>query len=467
MKILYSFLGFMLWFTLFNKTTAQVSEETKMVPFVSGIENIVGITHAGDSRLFVINQSGTIHIVNANGTLEDMPFLDISEKVTFGGERGLLGIAFHPDYKINGYFYINYVGKANRTVIARYQVRADNPQLADASSEQVLMTILQPFQNHKGGQLSFGPDSMLYIGLGDGGSSGDPNNNANNPLELLGKILRIDVIHGDPYSIPVSNPFHDIDNGRGEIWALGLRNPWRFSFDRLTGDLWIADVGQDKYEEINFQPANSKGGENYGWRCYEGNEAFNKNGCKEDTTFTFPIYTYDHNEGCSITGGYVYRGNPSSPYYGHYFFTDYCTNNIWTLHKEGNTWVREDYGSYPGRNFTTFGEDVNGELYIAGTMTDTIYKVMSSTTGIDNNPFSDQVKVIQLPNSSKIRVETTQSIQQAVKIVMMDIKGRIIFTASTYDSSYEFDPGSLPMGTYLLNVGAQGKNFVHKLIVTR
>jgi len=467
MKFICNMMGLMLLLALFNKTIAQPSDENKMVPFATGINNIVGITHAGDSRLFVTDQSGIIRIVNADGSLQEMPFLDISDKVTFGGERGLLGLAFHPSYATNGYFYVNYVGKANRTIIARYKVMADNPQLADPSSEVILMTILQPFMNHNGGHISFGPDSMLYIGLGDGGSAGDPQNNANDPLELLGKMLRIDVNHGDPYAIPASNPFFNTDNARGEIWALGLRNPWRFSFDRFTGDLWIADVGQDKYEEINFQPASSKGGENYGWRCYEGNEAFNRAGCESNAKYTFPIYTYNHDEGCSITGGYVYRANPSSPYYGQYFFTDYCTSIIWTLHKAGDSWVRADFGSYPGSNFTTFGEDVNGELYLASAKTGTIFKVISSTTGVQDNPLSKEVKVIQLPGSSKIRIETSQNAGEEMKIIMADMKGTVIFTANTRDKSYEFDPGDLPAGTYVVNVGANGKKFTQKLIVTK
>jgi glucose/arabinose dehydrogenase len=342
---------------LFDNTIAQTSDE-KMVVFATGLDNTVTITHAGDNRLFVVNQEGTIHIVDSAGNVNSEPFLDIEEKIIFQGERGLLGLAFHPNYSTNGYFYINYVGQGNRTHISRFKVSASDADKADPESEFNLMEILQPFNNHNGGQLSFGPDGFLYIGLGDGGSAGDPDNRARNPLERLGKILRIDVNQGEPYGIPASNPFVNSTSPQNEIWASGLRNPWRFSFDRLTGDLWIADVGQDKVEEINFQPASSPGGEDYGWRCYEGNEAFNRAGCDTDTSFTFPIYTYPHGPECSVTGGYVYRGSASSPYYGHYFFADWCSDMIWTLHREGDEWVKEDFGHFPESSFSTFGEDV-------------------------------------------------------------------------------------------------------------
>lgn len=464
MKTLYRFFWLLLFIPLIYDAGAQTNEPSIMTPFANGIKNPVGITNAGDERLFVIDQEGIIRIIQPDGTVNAEPFLDITSRVIFRGEMGLLGLAFHPDYKTNGYFYVNYVGKGNRTNIARFSVNAEDPDKADPSSEVTLMEILQPFENHKGGNLAFGPDSMLYIGLGDGGSAGDPQNRARNPLELLGKILRIDVNHGDPYAIPPTNPFHDLDNARGEIWALGLRNPWRFSFDRLTGDLWIADVGQDKFEEINFQPAASNGGENYGWRCYEGNQAFNRAGCDADTTFTFPVYTYAHGPECSIIGGYVYRGSGTSPYYGHYFFADWCSDKIWTLHKEGNIWVKQDFGNYPGNNFTTFGEDANGQLYVAGFKTGILYKVIANATATDTDPLAETIKVIQIRNSNKIRIESLQDIRGEKQILVTDIKGAVLFSASTKENSYEFDTGALPAGTYIINIGAEGKKFVHKLI---
>ena len=350
--------------------------QIKMAPFASGLSNPVSITNAGDSRLFVVDQEGYIRIVDPTGKVNPQPFLDIRERVNFGGERGLLGLTFHPDYLSNGYFYVNYVGKGDITHISRFKVSPSNAQMADPGSELILLTQAQPFPNHKGGSLNFGPDGFLYIGLGDGGSAGDPGNRAQNPKERLGKILRIDVNEGNPYAIPATNPFYNSTSTLGEIWALGMRNPWRFSFDRLTGDLWIADVGQDKVEEINFQPATSKGGENYGWRCYEGNLAFNNAGCNPQSSHTFPIYTYLHGDECSVTGGYVYRGIKSSVYYGRYFFSDYCSDRIWTLHKVGANWVKEDFGQFPGNGFTTFGEDAQGLLYIAGASSGKIFKVL-------------------------------------------------------------------------------------------
>lgn len=235
-------------------------DETKMVPFAQGLSNTTSITHAGDSRLFVVDQEGLIRIVDSNGNVNSQPFLDIQGRVTTGGERGLLGLAFHPQYNSNGYFYVNYVGEGDITHISRFNVSSSNEDLADPESEFVLLTVDQPATNHNGGNLSFGPDGFLYIGLGDGGGSGDPDNRAQNPMDYLGKILRIDVDQGDPYAIPSSNPFFNSETALEEIWALGLRNPWRFSFDRLTGDLWIADVGQNEVEEINFQEAASQGG---------------------------------------------------------------------------------------------------------------------------------------------------------------------------------------------------------------
>jgi len=347
-----------------------------MVPFATGLSNPVSITNAGDSRLFVTDQAGLINIIASDGQVKAEPFLDISDRVTFAGERGLLGVAFHPSYKSNGYFYVNYVGPGDITTISRFKVSTANPDKADPQSELKLLTVPQPYINHNGGDLVFGPDGYLYIGLGDGGSGGDPENRAQNPKEYLGKMLRIDVNHGNPYSIPASNPFYNSTTTLGEIWALGLRNPWKYSFDRLTGDLWIADVGQNLTEEIDLQPAASKGGENYGWRCYEGNEVYNSSLCTlPSTSLTFPIYEYPHGDECSITGGFVYRGSRSSIYYGHYFFADYCSDRIWTLHKVGNSWVREDFGQYPDNNFCAFGEDAAGQLYVAGLKTGTIYLV--------------------------------------------------------------------------------------------
>ena len=256
-------------------------------------------------------------------------------------KRGLLGLAFHPDYENNGYFYLNYTGSGGDTRVSRFSVSSD-PDVADANSEVVLFIQDQPEANHNGGNLEFGPDGYLYIGLGDGGGFDDLDNNAQDTSQLLGKMLRIDVDNGNPYGIPDDNPFIGPDGIPDEIWAIGLRNPWRYSFDALTGDLWIADVGQNIWEEINKQPASSAGGENYGWRCYEGDVSFNTSGCAPIENYVFPVYDYSHaNNNCSVTGGFVYRGNEMPEHYGKYFFCDYCSGTFWTL--------TEDGGNYYGR----------------------------------------------------------------------------------------------------------------------
>lgn len=350
----------------------------KLIPFADNIDFPVTITHAGDSRLFVVGQEGYIWIIDTAGNKVSDAFLDIHERVVYGGERGLLGLAFHPNFKQNGFFYINYVGAGDSTHISRFTLSPSDRNLADPASEYKLITMKQPYENHNGGNLCFGPDGYLYIGMGDGGSGGDPENRSQNPSLLLGKMLRIDVNGGQPYAIPTTNPFVDSAGFRPEIWATGLRNPWRFSFDKLTGDLWIADVGQDAIEEIDFQKADSKGGENYGWRCYEGNNTYNTDSCDQTKNFVFPVHTYPHGPECSVTGGYVFRGDVSSPYYGHYFFADYCSDKIWTLHPEGQKWVAAEFGMFKGNNFCTFGEDYQGRIYVAGIKSGTIYKINTS-----------------------------------------------------------------------------------------
>jgi glucose/arabinose dehydrogenase len=349
-----------------------------LTPFASGLDQPVCITHANDSRLFVVGQAGYIFIIDSNGKVQHMPFLDIHKRVVCAGERGLLGLAFHPRFKENGYFYVNYVGENDSTHISRFSIDKSNPEMADPTSELNLLSIKQPFENHNGGNLCFGPDGFLYIGMGDGGSAGDPGNRAQNKKEFLGKMMRIDVNNGNPYAIPSTNPYVHDSSALGEIWSLGLRNPWRFSFDRLTGDLWIADVGQNEIEEIDFQPSSSKGGENYGWRRFEGNKAFNPENQPKDSSLTYPVYSYPHGPECSITGGFVFRGSADSPYYGYYFFADYCSDKIWTLHNESGIWKKEDFGTFDGNHFSTFGEDMKGNLYIAGLSSGTIYRVSDS-----------------------------------------------------------------------------------------
>ncbi|MBE2197645.1 MAG: PQQ-dependent sugar dehydrogenase, partial [Anaerolinea sp.] len=321
------------------------------------------LTHAGDDRLFVTEQQGVIRII-ANGRVLPDPFLYIVNRVGSNEyEQGLLSVAFHPRYAENGYFYVNYTNTNGRTVVSRFQVSADNPNLASANSELILLTIPQPYANHNGGQVKFGPDGYLYVGMGDGGSANDPLRAGQDLNNLLGKLLRLDVdFNPDGYAIPADNPFVTDDNARNEIWAYGLRNPWRFSFDRLTGDLFIADVGQNLWEEINFQPAASRGGENYGWRIMEASYCFMADAC-DQTGLILPIFEYNHELGCSVTGGYIYRGAELS-LYGNYFLGDYCQGTIWGLTPtDAGGWQATVVYQGAG-NISSFGEDVNGELYV-------------------------------------------------------------------------------------------------------
>jgi glucose/arabinose dehydrogenase len=320
------------------------------------------LTHAGDDRLFVVEQPGRIRIVE-NGQLLERPFLDITEKVAAdGNEQGLLSVAFHPAYKTNGQFFVNYTRQPDgATAIERYTVSQDDANRADDRSGKVILTIAQPEANHNGGQLQFGPDGYLYIGMGDGGGAGDRHGAIGNGQDLnalLGKILRIAVTNQDTYAIPGDNPFGT------EVWSYGWRNPWRFSFDRVNGDLYIADVGQNAYEEVHFQPASSAGGENYGWRIMEGLHCFNpRQGC-DQTGLVLPIAEYSHDEGgCSITGGYVYRGAQYPALDGFYVFGDYCTGYIWSLQRAGDQW-QMDKRLESGVRISSFGEDLNGELYV-------------------------------------------------------------------------------------------------------
>jgi uncharacterized protein (TIGR03437 family) len=352
-------------------------QEIRTVQVATGIAGPTDIQTPGDGsgRLFILQQSGVIRIVK-NGSVLPAPFLDIHTKTTGDGERGLLGLAFPPGFAQKQRFYIDYTDLNGDTVIAQYRVSA-NPDVADPASEVVLLHITQPFANHNGGQVRFGPDGYLYIAMGDGGSAGDPMGNGQSLGTLLGKLLRIDVESAPgQVLIPPDNPFVNQSGARGEIWAYGLRNPWRFSFDRANNDLWIADVGQDTYEEVDLQPAASHGGENYGWNLMEGLHCFTA-GCSMQG-LTLPIAEYQHTEGaCSITGGFRYRGNGSPGLRGTYIYGDYCNGRIWGLEWIGSAWasrllLASDF------NITTFGEDEAGEVYVADAKAGTIYRIEGS-----------------------------------------------------------------------------------------
>lgn len=346
------------------------------------------IANAGDSRLFITERAGRIRIINPSGTVLPTPFLDIQDRVDNAthSERGLLGLVFHPDYPNTPYFYVNYTEEdTGDTVVARFTTTSDS-NIADAASELEILRLAQPAANHNAGDLNFGPDGYLYIGTGDGGSGGDPwgnIGNGQNGQALLGKMLRLDVDSATPYAIPPDNPFVDDPDVRDEIWALGLRNPWRFSFDRLTGAMYIADVGQNAWEEVNFQPASSTGGENYGWRCYEGTHAFNSD-CGSATSFVFPFDDYPHSgaandSGVSVTGGFVYRGATYPDLQGYYLYADFGSSNVW-LAQDDDGWQITPLGNISGlSNISTFGEGCDGELY-AASYGGTIFQITTAQT---------------------------------------------------------------------------------------
>jgi glucose/arabinose dehydrogenase len=362
---------------VFAAVLAQAQPVANLEPVAHGLTNPVSITHAGDARLFITLQNGLIVIYDGTQVLP-VPFLDVRSLVSAGGERGLLSVAFHPHYAQNGLFYINYTNTAGNTVVARYTVSPQDPNGANASSAVTLLTIAQPFANHNGGQLQFGPDGYLYIGMGDGGSGGDPGNRAQNLGELLGKMLRIDVDSASPYAIPASNPFRTTAGARPEIWAFGLRNPWRFSFDRATSDLWIADVGQGTWEEIDVQPAGSAGGENYGWRRMEGTHCFNPATNCNTGTMVLPVVEYDHGVGCSVTGGYVYRGARYPRLAGTYVYGDFCSGTIWGATRSASGTVTSRVLYQAPFDISTFGEDAAGELYVAAYSTGTLFHIVDS-----------------------------------------------------------------------------------------
>ena len=349
---------------------SRISPGTRIVT----VKKPTHVTHAGDGsgRLFITEQEGRIVIVK-DSVLLSVPFLDIRDRVGCCGERGLLSAAFPPGYREKRYFYVNYTDKAGDTKVARYRVTKDADR-ADPASEEIVLAVQQPYANHNGGQLAFGPDGYLYIGMGDGGSANDPHGNGQKMSTLLGKLLRIDVESGArPYAVPPSNPFVGKKEVRPEIWASGLRNPWRFSFDRATGDLFIADVGQDRFEEVNVQPPSSKGGENYGWNVLEGSHCLRSKTC-DIAGLVLPVAEYDHGQGCSVTGGMVYRGKALPHFQGNYVYGDYCSGRIWGMRKEDGRWNPAELAD-TRLSISTFGEDEAGEVYVADHSNGGIYRL--------------------------------------------------------------------------------------------
>jgi glucose/arabinose dehydrogenase len=317
------------------------------------------------SRLFIVQKGGVIRIIK-DGVLLPTPFLDLSSQVSGANEQGLLGLAFDPDYGATGQFVVHYTDLAGDTRVSYFRI-SSNPDIADGASEQLVLSADQPFDNHNGGQVTFGPDGFLYLGLGDGGSSGDPEGRGQDLSDLLGSILRIDARGATPYAIPADNPFLGIAGASPEVWSYGLRNPWRFSFDRATGDLYIGDVGQQSYEEINVAMASEGAGRgvNYGWRIMEGAHCFGGGNC-DQSGLTLPVLEYGHGEGCSVTGGYVYRGNAIPSLQGQYFFADVCQGWVRSFrHSAGAVTELTEWPSLStGGSIVSFGEDGAGELYV-------------------------------------------------------------------------------------------------------
>ncbi|MCY4246553.1 MAG: PQQ-dependent sugar dehydrogenase [Chloroflexi bacterium] len=340
----------------------------QLTTVATGFHRPIYATHAGDGtgRLFVLEQSGKIWILE-DGQQVPVPFLDVSTLISPAAlsqrytEQGLLGLAFHPDYANSGVFFIYYTDRGGNAVIARYQMMPEQPYLADPSSEQILFRLNQPYANHNGGHIDFGADGYLYIALGDGGSANDPLGAGQNRQTLLGTLLRLDIDSAFPYAVPLDNPFIDDAAALDEIWAYGLRNVWRFSFDRATGDLYLADVGQNQWEELNFQPADSRGGENYGWNVYEANTLFAGGSAPNHVA---PFFAYNHSLGCSVTGGYVYRGSAIADLQAAYLFGDFCTGRIWAAWRDSSLAWQTIELMKTNLSISSFGEDEAGEVYV-------------------------------------------------------------------------------------------------------
>ncbi len=470
--------------------TLSAQPDLAFESWVSGFSFPVDIANAGDgtNRLFIVEQRGIIKIIENNTTLAT-PFLDIDAIVRSGGERGLLGLAFHPDYENNGFFYVNYTNNQSDTRVSRFSVDPNDANLADVNSEVILLEIEQPFNNHNAGDLNFGPnDGYLYIAVGDGGSGGDPGNRSQDGDCLLGKMLRIDVdgggntssstqsggncdfISSANYTIPSDNPFVSDANVLDEIWSLGLRNPWRFSFDPTDGKMWIADVGQGQWEEVNIEKG-GEGGLNYGWRCFEGDHTYNSSGCND--TYTSPNFEYDHQDGWSITGGYVYRGSMYPNMAGYYIMADYGSDKVWALlQKADGSITSTTYENTDINSTSSFGEDESGELY-AASLSGTIYKVEdNSVLPVALSTFSGNHK-----NGKNQLFWTTESeinldyfeIEKSIDGQTFEAIGKVRTPFETFDPrrSYQFEDPEPAIGQqyYRLKMVDKDRTFEYSPLV--
>ncbi len=445
------FLIFLISLVSIDKALAQ--PVLTFTPFATGLGPALEIVNAGDgsNRLFIAQRNGTIRV--HNGTiLLPTAFINLADTILDNGEQGLLSLAFHPDYETNRYFFVWYTDKEGDLTLARYQSSAGDPNIADPNSEVVLLEIPKPgtpyFTNHNGGKIAFGTDGYLYVSIGDGGSGGDPFNNAQNGNLLLGKMLRLNVNNFSIppyYTIPADNPYVSDPTVRDEIWAMGLRNPWRWSWDRLTNDMWIADVGQNAWEEVNIRTAGNTGGVNYGWRCYEGTANFNTSGCAPASSYVTPIFTYPHNNttgGFSISGGYVYRGPAYPLLTGYYVCADYVSGNVWKIRPNGSGgWNIFQQSGLPG-SIAGFGESENGTLY-AASLSGTVYLVEANS--------SLPLRLIDITAHAKkdmVKINWTTSFEENISLFEIEYSydgiqfsnaARILPANSSNGYSYSFD----------------------------
>jgi len=489
----FTLVGTFLCLVLFSKAQSNRLPKLELAPFAEGFDAPMDLAHGNDSRLFVAERLGKIWVIDADGNrIGSTPFLDITDRVftVFPNdydERGLLGITFHPNYPDSPYLYASYTGLDSNSYVSRFTTDPNDPNKAMANSELIMLKVNQPraekFVNHKAGCLKFGPDGYLYGTFGDGGHFGDPRNNAQDLKTLLGKMFRIDVNmpdakRGKNYSIPSDNPYAGSDTAKQEIWASGLRNPFRFSFDKLKGDLWLPDVGQDKWEEINFQMSGARGGRNYGWSCYEGNHNYKIDNCDHNgVPYTFPIVEYKHSTtNCaSIVGGFVYRGSKYPKMYGMYIYNDYCTGRYSVVFKQNQSWVNiflldeEDY------EYTSFGEDVNGELYSIDNVTGEIELVVdeSEESGVNNAPAlaNVDVKLSPNPNKGQFTVELTTSKQDKYSIIITDMSGSIVLSESKLSNTginrWNFASPRFRTGTYMLHIQSASVSISKAFVVEK
>lgn len=422
-----------------------------------------------DDRLFVLEKTGKVFIIEDPDILEPVkleePFLDLSSVVNDDFEGGLLGLAFHPDYENNGFFFVNYTfndpenNNEFTTRVSRFSVSSDDENIADETSEMEVLKIAQPKKNHNGGDIAFGPDGYLYIPTGDGGGSGDDFENGQNRQSLLGKVLRIDI-NTAPYVIPADNPFAFDDETLDEIWSLGWRNPWKVAFDRETGDFWAADVGQNEIEEIDMEPSGAEGGKNYGWNCFEGSLEYDPTDCNESSSYVPPVFEYDQSQGWkSVTGGYVYRGNRHTDLYGKYIFTDYVDSRVFWLTTEiaENSFETKRY-DFTGPNLpfkiTTFGESTKGELYFATFDSGEVWRIFTSVVNNTSDNIQQNISIEPNPSADFINIKYGDA--SISNITVISVSGKKIELQSTEEN--RFDISKLASGMYYLQFQSGGKS---------